>query len=111
MDEKVKEYLLSLDADPARKLNDFEVSTGISEAIKPFNAKPEGESLYELLAFDLFPRNGDRLSEWGTYFGSKMSFNQEDGTKVEYPPLSLVTKEAVEYWAKRAREAKHPISE
>ena len=97
MDQKVKGYLSSLDKEPYCKINDFEVSQKIGEIIKPFNQKPVGDSLYELLAFDLFPRHEEQLSEWGTYFGSKMAFRkEEDNSMMEYPSIQQITKDPLE---------------
>ena len=110
MNEKVKDYLSSLDIAPYREINDFEISQKIGEIVKESNEKMTGENLYEFLAFELFPRHEEHKSERGTHFGSKMSFrNEEDNTITEYPSLQQITKEAVNYWAKRALEAKHPI--
>ena len=110
MDEKVKGYLSGLDTEPYLEIKDYEISQGILNIVKPIGGKATGETLYEILAFDLYPRLEGQLSEWGTHFGYKMSFKQEQGDGVmEYPSLGQVSLEAVEYWERRAREVKHPV--
>jgi len=109
MDKKVKQYLSSLDVEPFCPIKEFEIEQELMKIFKEFDQKATGESLYEFLAFELFPRGEGGVSEWGTFFGSKASFNNEDGSTVEFPDRKLIDKNAVEYWAKRAIEAKHPI--
>lgn len=107
---KVKEYLTSLDTAPYRKIGDFEVGQGILALTKEGEEKPEAETLYEIYAFDLFPRHEGHVSEWGTYFGSKMTFRNEEGDgMMEYPSMQKIDKDMVAYWAQRALEARHPI--
>lgn len=111
MYEEIKKYLNSLDAKPRTVLNEFDVANGIKAVIDTRGGeRPVGEALYELLAFDLYPRHEGHVSEWGTRFGSHMTFRDEKtGEMVEYPPKNLIDVAAIEYWAKRAEEAKHPI--
>lgn len=110
MIDQIRNYLNSLDTPPFKGINDYEVAQGIFNAIRPSEEKATGEALYEILCFELFPRH-EGVSDWGTYYGSKASFRKDDTSDevIEYPSLDQITSEAVDYWAKRAREAKHPI--
>lgn len=108
--QKVKGYLQSLDATPEAPLNNFAVSQGIRAAIGKTDEKATGEALYEILAFDLFPRHEGNQSPWGTYFGSMMSGHTENPNEPwEYPSKNHIEPAAIAYWSKRAREVKHPV--
>ncbi len=99
-----------LDAAPNTPLKETDVSQGIKAAIGQTDDKASGESLYEILAFDLFPRHEDQKSEWGTRFGSIMSGHTEDPNEPwEYPSRKQIVGAAIDYWTKRARESVHPI--
>lgn len=86
----------------------------ISDAIRKLRDKddksePTMEWLAEYMAFDFFEDSSEQGSVWGTYFGPMMSFKNEDGTVSEFPSISRVTPEMLDYWADRAKEAKNPI--
>ncbi|MBU6321347.1 MAG: DUF4209 domain-containing protein [Patescibacteria group bacterium] len=108
--EKILTYLRSLDAAPGTPLKETDVSQGIKNAIGQTDEKASGESLYEILAFDLFPRHEGHESEWGTRFGSMMSGTMKDSSETwEYPSRTQIDASAIDYWTKRARESAHPI--
>ncbi len=108
--EKILSYLHTLDATPNTPLKETDVSQGIKAAIEPTEEKATGEALYEILAFDLFPRHDDQKSEWGTRFGSMMSGTMKDSSETwEYPSRKQIDGVAIDYWTKRARESVHPI--
>lgn len=108
--EKILNYLRTLDVEPYIPLQETTVSQGIKETIGKTEEKASGEVLYEILAFDLFPRHEGNQSEWGTYFGSMMSGPTDNPSESwEYPSRKQVSKETILYWTKRAREAKHPV--
>lgn len=67
------------------------------------------EWVAEVMAFDFCEDYPDNGTGWGTFFGPMMAGTDENGTRWESPPLALVTPEVLEYWAKRARESKHPV--
>ena len=86
----------------------------ISDAVHRLRDKddpspPPMEWLAEAMAFDFCENHADKETGWGTYFGPKMSGTEEDGSHFEAPSIRLVTPEILDYWAKRAREAKNPI--
>lgn len=108
--EKILAYLQTLDADPTQPIKERSVSQGIKATIGETDEKATGEALYEILAFDLFSCVEGHKSEWGTHFGSMMSGGYENSSeRWEYPSKKQIDASAIDYWAKRAREAKHPI--
>jgi hypothetical protein len=108
--EKIQSYLHTLDATPHAPLKETDVSQGIKVAIGQTDEKASEESLYEILAFDLFPRREDQKSEWGTRFGSMMSGHTKNPNEPwEYPSHKQIDSAAIDYWTKRARESIHPI--
>lgn len=110
MIEKILAYLNSLDAAPETPIKEMGVSQGIKAALGKTEEKAAGEALYEILAFDLFARAEGAESDWGTHYGSMMSGPIEDSTEQwEYPSRKQIDGTAIDYWSKRAREAKHPI--
>jgi len=70
--------------------------------------EPSPEWLAEVMAFGFCENYQSSGTGWGTYFGPMMVMRDESGETVESPSIQLVTPEMLEYWAKRAREAKHP---
>jgi hypothetical protein len=109
LNPKIKEYLDSLNADPAQKADELKVSQEISKIVRDSGEKARGEDLYEAIAFDFFPRHAENEYSWGTHYGAQMVFNKEGGGIIEYPSLQQVDEAALVYWEKRARESKHPI--
>lgn len=108
--ERILTYLQSLETEPYVPLQETTVSQGIKEAIGETKEKATGPALYEIIAFDLYPRHEGRTSEWGTYFGSMMSGHTEDPNEPwEYPSRKSIDAETIKYWSKRAREANHPV--
>lgn len=108
--EKILAYLNSLDAAPETPIKEMGVSQGIKAALGKIEEKATGEALYEILAFDLFARGEGAESDWGTHYGSMMS-GPIEGTNEqwEYPSKKQIDGAAIDYWSRRAREAKHPI--
>ena len=76
---------------------------------KDDKSEPPFEWLAEAMAFDFLEDDKDKDSGWGTYFGPMMVWKNQDGTAIESPSIKHVTPEMLDYWARRAREAKHPI--
>lgn len=58
------------------------------------------------LFMEKYPDNG---SGWGTYYGPMAVFPAEGGGVIETPSLAVVTRETLDYWLQRAREATHPL--
>jgi len=103
-----------------KTLSEFENATepfyehSVSDAIRKLRDKddksePPMEWLAEYMAFDFYEDNSEQESVWGTYFGPMMSGKNKDGTGFEFPSLSRVTPEMLNYWSNRAKQAKNPI--
>jgi hypothetical protein len=63
----------------------------------------------EAVAFRLMAGSEDRDENWGEYYGPWLVKQMTDGRRVEAPPLHAITAEVIDYWEKRAAEAKHPL--
>ena len=75
----------------------------VSKAIRRLRDKddpstPPLDWLAEAMAFDFSENYEDREAGWGTYFGPWMVFTKDDGARDEYPSISSVTEEILEYW-------------
>jgi len=63
----------------------------------------------ELIAFGVCEEYTDRRPGWGTYYGPMFVVPGENETVFESPSIQLVTPEILEYWVRRAAEAKNSI--
>jgi hypothetical protein len=94
--------------DVAEKLERHEVLAALHPAAKA--AKDAGETVnelrYELIAAELVLY--DEPTDWGTYFGPWASGTNEDGKRIDTPPLDVITPECVAYWRTRMQNATNP---
>ena len=70
--------------------------------------KPPSDYLAERTAFSFDERITDEKDGDYTWFAPMMSGRYDDGTPWEWPSVSGITKEMLEYWIERARAAHHP---
>ncbi|MBN2376877.1 MAG: DUF4209 domain-containing protein [Sedimentisphaerales bacterium] len=63
----------------------------------------------EHMAFGFSENHEDDENGWGTYFGPMAIFPNDQGQMMESPSLALVNSQMLDYWANRAKHAKHPI--
>ena len=113
MKEEVKKYLELLDI-KIQPLKSYHGEYKVAQQIKRIlqedkNYTPTMEDIAEQMAFDFLPDYPDDRSGWGTYYGSMFILPNAQGQMVEYPSIKKVTKEMLNYWEKRAFEAKNPI--
>ena len=86
----------------------------ISDAVRRLRGKddtsePPLEWLAEAMAFSFCEDYRGRDGGWGTHFGPEFSGVTKDGDRHDWPSLNAVTPEMLDYWAVRAKEARHPI--
>lgn len=107
--DKINETLSKFE-NSTKAFDEFEIHSAI-ERLQDKNdtSRPPMEWLAEYIAFGFYEDSSGQGSVWGTYFGPLMSGTNKDGSGFEFPSLSHVTNEILNYWAKRAKEAKHPI--
>jgi hypothetical protein len=67
------------------------------------------EALFEGMAFSFHSHEHQDPSIWGLHFGPMMSGATESGERWDSPSLSDVSADAVDYWARRANESRHPV--
>lgn len=72
-------------------------------------AEPCLEWKYETLAFSFCENSNDRQDGWGTYFGPLIVGVTKDGQKVEYPSILQVDELTINYWKRRAKNARNPL--
>lgn len=107
-------------------MQDYEIFSAIESIKEPFYEHDIGilirklrgeedasklsmEWLAEYMAFDFYEDRSDDGSIWGTYFGPMWSGTNDEGKASESPSIKMVTPEMLNYWATRAKQAKHPI--
>jgi len=91
-----------------RPISEIEIATGIRVLRKEDDTtEPPLEWLAELMAFE-FHKEQRENNPWGTYYGPLAVWNTPDGIK-ESPSITEVTPEMLNYWERRAQEAKNPV--
>ncbi|CRK80378.1 DUF4209 domain-containing protein [Neobacillus massiliamazoniensis] len=89
------------------KISEYEIATLIKNTFEKtedtFTVKCEA------MAFDFSDDYTDKDSGWGTYYGPKFIFSNEDGTVTVYPSISEVDSYMIQYWEQRAENAHNPI--
>lgn len=108
--EKIKKFLIDLDT-ISDKLSEEEIHDRIYKFIqKEFKQKPPNTILWEKLAFSFAENYSGDKSNWGTYFGPRLTFLEEkEGKVIKYPDITEITPEIIHYWGQRAEESRHPI--
>jgi len=72
-------------------------------------SEPGYDILAELMAFGFCENYPDRNTGWGTYYGPMLVLKNKQGQFEESPSIQMVTKDMLDYWLKRSKEAKHPL--
>lgn len=63
----------------------------------------------EVIAFRFSENHASEQSESASHYGPIATLSNDKGEVLEVPSIKDVTAETLAYWARRAREAKHPI--
>src|SRR3989344_5308155 len=106
---ELKQYLTFLETD-TKAINEFEIGKKIGEILKVKEEKITDEhELAEYIAFQFLADYSDKDIGWGTYYGPMFVLPNQQGQFVEFPSIKLIDQEMLDYWKKRAGEAKHPI--
>ncbi|MBI4837188.1 MAG: DUF4209 domain-containing protein [Candidatus Portnoybacteria bacterium] len=110
---EVKTYLEKLDQEQKALVSyngEHDVAKEIKEILaKDTNYKPTDEDIAEQMAFDFMAEYPNDNFGWGTYHGPMFVMPNQQGQMVEYPSIKRVNEETLNYWVKRAKEAKNPI--
>ena len=70
---------------------------------------PCREFLYELMAFAFMESSATDVSAWGTYFCPQMVFTYSDGSAREFPSLSNVNEETIDFWSSRSEQTSNML--
>ena len=70
---------------------------------------PCREFLYELMAFAFMETSATDVSPWGTYFCPQMVFTNSDGSAREFPSLSNVNEETIDFWSSRSEQTSNML--
>lgn len=70
---------------------------------------PCREFLYELMAFAFMETSATDVSAWGTYFCPQMVFTNSDGSAREFPSLSNVDEETIDFWSSRSNQTSNML--
>jgi len=65
------------------------------------------EFIAEIFAFDL--HEAGENSKWDLYYGPQLEGTNQDGSAFEYPSISMITSDIIQYWMNRAKTSKHPV--
>lgn len=63
----------------------------------------------ELIAFDLVENYSGDNSVWGTYFGPRLIWRNDDGSTTEAPSIQHIDKDMIDYWLRRLDMTKNPL--
>jgi len=105
----LSEILDTFDKASDKVFDEHDIASALKQLIPEDKSKIDNELLAELMAFEFVEDYPNNETSWGTYFGPMFVINNNDGTATESPSIKLVTKVTIDYWTKRASEAKHPI--
>ena len=70
---------------------------------------PCREFLYELMAFAFMETSATDDSALGTYFCPQMVFTNPDGSTREFPSLSNVDEETIDFWSSRSNQTPNTL--
>lgn len=73
----------------------------------PDTVKSSLDCEYERVAMCLVP--DVQNNAWNTYYGSQVKGRDTNGNFVEYPALSSITPDAVDYWLQRSKTVVNPM--
>ncbi|MFC1736634.1 DUF4209 domain-containing protein [Candidatus Hydrogenedentota bacterium] len=69
----------------------------------------EPEVVAESLAFAFCESDISCDNDWSTYYGPKIVMQDASGQSIDFPSITEVTPEMIEYWELHAQQAKHPF--
>jgi hypothetical protein len=109
MSNKFDEFLSKLD-NFKEPFSEFVISRAIQKwGNENKDLSQTEEYIAELIAFDFCENYQNEETGWGTYYGPKIVWPNEDGTASEYPSIRKVTNSIIDYWINRAQNSTHPI--
>ncbi len=92
------------------RFNESDVASAIEKYIEQqVGSEIPIELLAEQAAFQFCENYQDEITGWGTYYGPMVVWSRSDGTVFVNPSIEKITPETLDYWSKRAIEARHPI--
>ena len=108
---EITDYLKEIDQEKANT-QEYSYGNKISEKIKTILNKNSGyeaaqEDLAEMMAFDYM--QDYKNNSWNTYYGPIFTGQDKNGQIVEYPSLSKVDQNTLNYWSERSDDSKNPI--
>jgi hypothetical protein len=109
--KNLKQLLERLDG-TVKPLDDHDVHDAIAANLKEgrdAGETPTPEAIAEWAAFMFAPAYRSKEGGWDSYYGPMWGGKTEDGKDAHTPDIRQFDSETFEYWAGRAREAKHPV--
>ena len=107
MDTTLESVLLHYD-DLSTPFDENDVAAALRPLPDPESAEETAARTAEGIAFGVCEESTDRQPGWGTYYGPMLVVPEAGGVR-ESPSIQFVTPEILEYWLRRAVEAKNPI--
>jgi hypothetical protein len=111
--EKIKEFLKSLESF-TENVNELEISEKLEKFAKQEHGEKWRESTpeiprAEIMAFEFIENYQNSKTEWRTYYGPIMTFEDQNGDYIEIPSIRDIIPSMIDYWEKRAVESKNPL--
>lgn len=103
------DILNEFDTNDRKNFDEHDVVLALGTIIPEDKSLIDDELNAEIMAFDFSENYQNKTTGWGTYFGPKFVWNNDDGTATEYPSITLITSTMINYWEKRAHESINPI--
>jgi hypothetical protein len=94
---------------PSREFHFYSEFRKLGDALRATGGTPSSLIVAEIVAFAMQANDHHRLSSWDLYFGPLWSARSEDGEQSDWPSLSGVTLEMLDYWRQRASTSHHSV--
>ena len=105
----LQDYYSELD-NKIEPIEEFRLGEKVGEILNTKQEKlTDKKELAEYMAFQFMAHYPNKDTGWGTYHGPMFVLPNQQGQFVEFPSIKLIDQEMLDYWKKRAGEAKHPI--
>ena len=101
--------ILSRFDDTTLPFNENDISNAIQEIEQSEGSAVPVELVAEKMAFDFHENYNNDTADPHMYYGPMIEWIRDDGATVEYPSISMISPDILEYWATRAIDTRHPI--
>jgi len=104
-----KDALLSFEQRPLKPLLEKEIYNLIQKQIPEGYGELSTQKKAKLIAFRFLEPSKIKAQKTGFYFQPLSVTKNEDGTVSEFPPVSMIVLDTVNYWTSRLEQTQHPV--